>query len=149
MKKLLVLAALVVALLAPLAPPSSHVLAPPVAHAGNGYWSPGGCQPPPPVPVEWNGQPGAGSWYRSQFGTFWVGGGWYRWFQSDNWECGFMLGIPIGALFDLHSVSPLYYPGEWYIQDFYYGRLMRRFDGEWFIVRWSDGQLFDIGNRVP
>ena len=120
-------------------------LAPTAARAGDGYWSPSGCQPPPPIAVQWWGVPGSGSWYSSERGTFWVGGDFYHWFKADLWECGRLLGVPLGDAFDLHTRSPLYRPGEWLIQDFWYGRLMRHWSGNWYIYRWSDGYVFSLG----
>ena len=119
-------------------------LAQPV-RAGDGYWSPGGCSPPPPVPVEWYGIPGSGAWYRSQYGTFYVGGRFHTFFAMWNHECGSILGIPLSMAYDLSTVSPLYRPGEWILQDFYYGRLMRNALGDWYHVRWADGQVTYLG----
>jgi len=118
---------------------------PATARAGDGYWSEGTCTPRPNFSVQWYGMPGQGSYYSSQFGFYWVGDGFYQWFQKDMWECGFFFGVPIGDKFDLHTYSPLYQPGEWLIQDFMYARLMKRFDGEWFAVRWSDNHVFQLG----
>ena len=62
---------------------------------GEGFWS-YGCR----NDVEWKGYQGAGSYYRSRFGTYWVGGGVYGKFaEGGRYECyGHpFLGAPVKA----------------------------------------------------
>lgn len=60
----------------------------------DGYWSTG-CR----SDVEYYGYPGSGSYYRSRFGTYWVGGGVFQKFASLGYECYVspFLGAPVKA----------------------------------------------------
>ena len=61
---------------------------------GNGFWS-NGCR----SDVEYYGYPGLGAYYRSRFGTWWVGGGVFQKFASVGYECHVnpFLGAPVKA----------------------------------------------------
>lgn len=61
---------------------------------GEGFWS-NGCR----SDVEYKGFSGIGSYYRSRFGEWWVGGGVYQKYASVGYECYVepFLGAPVKA----------------------------------------------------
>lgn len=105
---------------------SSVVLVAP-ASAGDGYWSPSGCEGGRRAHEgDWWGVPGQGAWYRSNASGWsdqWVGGSFHSKYAQMGYECG-VLGFPTGGLYDVGAQGGgLYPPGQYFVQPFEYGEL--------------------------
>lgn len=100
---------------------------------GEGFWS-YGCR----NDVEYKGYSGLGSYYRSRYGTYWVGGGVYQKFASVGYECYVypFLGAPVK---DYGWVQEMNYGRGCYGQWFENGAIGYH-DGQWRIMYGNYGQ---------
>lgn len=100
---------------------------------GEGFWS-NGCR----SDVEYKGFSGLGSYYRSRFGEWWVGGGVYQKYASVGYECYVnpFLGAPVkpyGWIAEMNYGRGCY--GQWFENG-----AIGYHDGAWRIMYGNYGQ---------